>query len=119
MKPITALGSGLAGAITLSLIHESVKRIVPEAPRLDLLGMNAVSKGLKASGIKPPSQAALFTWALAGDLISNSIYYSLADVGKGGKTWKKSALLGLAAGIGAVTLSGPLGLKEKYTGKTI
>jgi hypothetical protein len=118
MKPIAALGGGLAGAAAVTLIHESVKRVVPKAPRMDLLGMNALSKGLKAAGFKTPSQTQLFAITLVGDVIANSIYYSLAGVGKEKNLWLRSAALGLAAGIGAVTLPGPLGLEEKHSNRT-
>ena len=82
MNPLTALGGGLAGACAVTLIHETVRRIVPEAPRLDLLGMTAIEKGLRAAGKKAPGENQLFTWALAGDIVSNSLYFSLAGVGK-------------------------------------
>src|SRR5215207_1406053 len=102
MKTIAALGGGLAGAAAVTLIHETIKRIVPQAPRMDLLGMNAISKGLGAAGLKKPNQEKLFTLALAGDLLSNSLYYSMAGIGKEKNAWLRASLLGLAAGIGAV-----------------
>src|SRR5215203_3654713 len=104
MKPITAFGGGLAGAMAVTLIHESVKRIVPQAPRMDLLGMNAVSKGFRLAGKSTPAEKKLFTLALAGDLVTNAFFYSAAGIGKEKNVWLRSALLGLAAGIGAVTL---------------
>ena len=119
MNPLTALGGGLAGACAVTLIHETVRRIVPEAPRLDLLGMTAIEKGLRAAGKKAPGKDQLFTWALAGDIVSNSLYFSLAGVGKEKNLWLKSSFLGLAAGIGAVLLPEPLGLSAKHTNKTV
>jgi hypothetical protein len=118
MKTIASLGGGLAGAAAVSLIHESVKKIVPKAPRMDLLGMNAISKGLNAAGIKTPTDTRLFAMALTGDLIANSLYYSLAGVGNEKNIWLRSAALGLAAGIGAVVLPGPLGLDERHSNRT-
>src|SRR5215208_1738050 len=118
MKPISALGGGLAGATAITLLHESLKKIVPQAPRIDLLGMNAISRGLKAAGMKTPNENRLFTWALAGDLVSNSLYYSLSGVGRQKNVWIKSSLMGLAAGIAAVALPGPLGLNGKHSNKT-
>ena len=114
MKPIIAIGGGLAGACAATLLHETVKRIVPEAPRMDLLGMNAITKRSKTK-----NQKKLFVWALAGDILINSLYYSLAGVGKEKNIWVKSSLLGLTAGISAVVLPGPLGLNEKYSNKTM
>jgi len=119
MKPLTALGGGLAGACAVTLIHETVRRIVPEAPRMDLLGMNAISKGLAAAGMEKPDENKLFTWALAADVVSNSLYFSLAGLGKEKNAWLKTSLLGLGAGIGAVLLPGPLGLDEKHSNKTV
>ena len=118
MKPIAAMGGGVAGAAAVTLIHESVKRIVPKAPRMDLLGMNAISKGLNAVGIKTPTDTTLFALALTGDLLTNSIYYSLAGIGNEKNLWLRSSLLGLAAGIGAVALPGPIGLEEKHSNRT-
>lgn len=118
MKTIASIGGGLAGAAAVTLIHESVKRIVPNAPRMDLLGMNAISKGLNAAGIKAPTGTTLFAVTLAGDLLANAFYYSMAGIGKEKNIWVRSAALGLAAGIGAVVLPGPLGLEEKHSART-
>ncbi|HWI91225.1 MAG TPA: hypothetical protein VNT20_08110 [Flavisolibacter sp.] len=118
MKTIASLGGGLAGACAVTLIHESVRKIVPKAPRMDLLGMNAISKGLNAAGIKTPTGNKLYTMALAGDILSNSIYYALAGTGDEKNIWLKSSMLGLAAGIGAVLLPGPLGLEEKHSARS-
>ena len=119
MKTITALGGGLAGACAVSLIHETVRRIIPEAPRMDLLGKEAISRGLRASGLKAPKESQLFTLALAGDIVSNSLYFSLAGVGAEKNLWVKSSLLGLSAGIGAVLLPGALGLNKEHSNKTL
>lgn len=119
MKPITAISGGVAGAVALTLIHESVKRLVPQAPRMDLLGMNAISKGLGKAGIKKPDNNKLFTWALVGDIASNSLYYSLAGIGKQKNVWLRSSLLGLTAGVAAVILPGAMGLESRYSNKTV
>jgi hypothetical protein len=46
MKLSSAIGGGIAGAITLTLIHETVRRPITDAPRMDLLGMEAIAKTL-------------------------------------------------------------------------
>lgn len=119
MKTIAALGGGLAGACTVTLLNESVKKLVPQAPRLDLLGMNAISKGLHSAGLKSPGGQTLFALALTGDLLANSIYYAAAGIGREQNIWWRSAALGLAAGVGAVALPGPLGLEEKHSNRTL
>jgi len=118
MNATTALAGGLAGAATITLLHESIRRVVPEAPRMDRLGMQAISKGLKKAGKKVPKEDALFTVTMAGDIISNALFYSVAGIGSEKNIWVRSSLLGLAAGLGAVLLPGPLGLNEKYSNRT-
>jgi hypothetical protein len=113
MKIASAIG-GLAGACALTVLNESVKKIDKDAPRLDLLGMNAVAKIMKGSGIKPTSSGQLKPVSLAGDLISNSLYYGMASGAPDKKsTLIRGALLGLGAGVGAVSLAKPLGLDER------
>lgn len=119
MKATTALAGGLAGAATITLLHESIKKVVPQAPRMDRLGMEAISKGLKKAGKKVPNETALFTMTMAGDLISNALYYSTAAIGSEKNIWVRSSLLGLAAGLGAVLLPKPIGLNNRHSDRTI
>jgi hypothetical protein len=118
MKAATALAGGLAGATAVTLIHESIKAVVPKAPQMDRLGMQAIAKGLRKANKQVPESNTLFTMALAGDLISNAVYYSAAGIGKEENIWIRSSLLGLAAGLGAVFLPEPLGLNKQYSGRT-
>jgi hypothetical protein len=119
MKALYALEGGVAGAAALTLIHETVKKAVPNAPRMDLLGMNAMAKGLKAIGARTPSERQLYGWSLTGDLLSNTLFYSFAGIGKKENALMKGATLGLIAGLGAVLLPKPLGLKEETSDRTI
>jgi hypothetical protein len=112
VKLLKALGGGLAGACALTVIHEVARRNVPNAPRMDVLGMRAIAKSLRGAGATPPEGDELHNAALAGDLLSNSLYYSLVGVGSRNGAVMRGALLGAAAGVGAVTLPGPLGLGE-------
>ena len=118
MRTTSSLIGGLAGAATVTLLHESIRRVVPEAPRMDRLGMPAISKGLKKAGRRVPKETELFTVAMAGDLVSNAIYYSTAGIGNEKNIWIRGGLLGLAAGLGAVLLPEPLGLNSKYSNRT-
>ena len=110
---------GLAGACTLTLLNESVKKLDKDAPRMDLLGMNAVARLMKGNNILAQTAGKLFPVALAGDLVSNSLYYSMADSGDKDKTLIRGGLLGLAAGLGAVVLPKTLGLNEEATTRTL
>ena len=111
---LKALGSGLVGAVALTLIHETARRVAPEsAPRMDVLGMRAIQKAVRAVDAEPP--VPLHEAALVGDLVSNSFYYSLVGAGPRADAVRNGALLGLAAGLGAVFLPGPLGLGRQPT----
>ncbi|MFT2009144.1 hypothetical protein ACMA1I_10755 [Pontibacter sp. 13R65] len=113
---LKAMAGGLAGACFVTVLHESVRRLVPDAPRMDVLGMRAISKTMKKAGAEPPANDELHTWALIGDIVSNSLYYSLA--GTGNSAWWRGAILGASAGVGAVALPGPLGLGEAPSNRT-
>jgi hypothetical protein len=112
-----AILSGFIGACTLTLIHETARRSVPHAPRMDLLGMRAISKSLRALGKDPPERKRLHTAAMIGDLFANSLYYSLVGVGQKERALLRGAALGIAAGVGGVVLPKPLGLGGSPSGR--
>lgn len=118
MKFKYAIEGGLAGAAAVTLLHESIKKVVPKSPRLDRLGMQAMSKGLRVVGKIPPTGNRLYGWSLTGDILANALFYSIAAIGKRDAVLGRGAVLGLAAGVGAVLLPGPLGLNDRYTNKT-
>ena len=116
MEVSKALVSGMAGAVALTIAHETLRRLVPEAPRMDVLGMRAISKTMKKAGAQPPAGSDLRAWAMAADVLSNSLYYSLAGTGK--EAWLRGGLLGAGAGVGAVLLPGPMGLGSDPSNRT-
>ena len=118
MSFLKALGSGFAGAVALTAIHETARRVSPDAPRMDVLGMRAIAKSLRAAGEEPPGEDTLFGVTLAGDIASNSLYYALVGLGDPKNAVARGALLGLAAGLGAVLLPGPLGLGTDASART-
>ncbi len=118
MKLGASLLGGLAGAVAVTLIHETLRRKDPDAPRMDKLGMEAMAKGLDKMDEPVPEKKTLFHSALVSDILSNALYYSLAGIGKTKNAIGKGGLLGAAAGIGAVLLPKPMGLNPKHSGRT-
>ncbi len=118
MKFSSAIGGGFAGAAALTILHETTRRLNEDAPRMDLLGMQAIAKSLEAVNAEVPGEEKLFGITMAGDIISNSLYYSLSGIGDEKKAIMQGAALGLAAGLGAVYLPKPLGLDQAHSNRT-
>lgn len=118
MNVLKSLGSGAIGAAALTLLHETARRFIPTAPRMDVLGMRALTQSFHAADQSPPPHDTLFGLSMAGDLVANSLYYSLIGVGSSRHIWQRGAALGFMAGIGAVVLPGPLGLGSAPSNRT-
>ena len=107
-----AMLSGMAGAAALTAVHQAARMVTDTAPRMDVVGMRAIARGKEAtvgggaSAEADRENPALYNMALAGDLVFNSAYYSMAT------TWTRGAALGLLAGIGALVLPQKLGLGD-------
>ena len=100
-----SLVSGLAGAVALTAVHQAARGITPSAPRMDVLGMRALARSASAADTDvPQTRKGLYRAALAGDLICNTAYYSLAT------SYTRGAVMGLLAGMGALLLPQRLGL---------
>jgi hypothetical protein len=115
---MNALLSGLAGATALTLIHETVRRLRHDAPRMDTLGRRSIKAGLKTFGIGSPPEDQLQAAALGGDLVSNTLYYSLVGLGHPSGALARGAALGAGAGLGAVVLPPLLGLGHRPGART-
>jgi hypothetical protein len=106
---VRALVSGAAGAVALTAIHQLASRYVEDAPRMDVVGMRAIARGLLEMGVEPPAGERLYQTTLAGDLVSNTLYYSAVCCG-GRAALETGTGLGLAAGVGALVLPPVMGL---------
>jgi hypothetical protein len=111
-----ALLSGAVAAVTLTAMHEFARRRIPNAPRLDVLGMRALSRAMNAVGAESPTK--LRESAMLGDIIANTAYYSLAASAGAERALPLGAALGAAAGVGVLALPGPMGLGYEETNRT-
>ena len=108
MKLLASLAGGLAGAVTVTLLHEMIRKIDPSAPRMDLVGKAVTEKLMHKAG-QHPGENQLYATSLAGSIMANTLYYSLAGLGHK-NLLSVGSMLGLTAGAGAVALPGKLGL---------
>jgi hypothetical protein len=111
-KLVSSIIGGIAGAVALNVLHQAVKQFDHDAPRVDLVGEEAITKGLEMAGITPPTGDTLFTITMAADLLSNAAYYSLIGTSKRKQLPYIGAITGFAAGVGALTLTKPMGLSD-------
>jgi len=81
------------------------------------LGMESLIKLAEKANIKVPKGENLYKLTLAGDILSNTLYYSGIGIGKK-QIWLKGSVLGLVAGLGAVYLPQPLHLNEAHSNRT-
>jgi hypothetical protein len=118
MKVSAALAGGLAGTLTVASLHEALRRVTPNAPRMDILDMELIRKGLKAIHKETPEEDELQRWAVGGELVCDTAYYGLTGIGGKKGVWLRGAILGLVAGVTAVVLPKPLGLPGEPSNKT-
>lgn len=114
--PASKMLSGLVGAAAVTGLNYLGQRITPQAPRLDELGRNAVRKTSKAVAGTKPDESTVQATALGGDLVSNSMIYSLAGVGRAKRPEVRGLLAGLAMGAAVVVLAPMLGLGKRTIG---
>ena len=117
MKLLRSLVGGLIGSLTLTMLHQALKNNYSDAPRMDLLGEEAIEKGYHAIGAEVPDEEKLEKMALAGDIIFNALFFSVAATTI--SSCSKGTLLGVAAGLGGIYLPEKLGLNPEHSNRTI
>jgi hypothetical protein len=106
MKLASAIEGGLAGATTISLISEALRKIDGKAPGANGVKSKRLKKRLKRAGSKKnPLKATEQYIHLAGDLLAAASVLGFTSLGKKKNAVLRGALLGAAAGLGAVLLN--------------
>ena len=98
--------AGLGGAIALNLLHEVVRNNFDNVPEVNKVGEEALNKSLETVDMKITDKDQLYAATLAGDVISNGIYYAATA------TSGFNLVSGVAAGVGAVMLPEKMGLDD-------
>lgn len=113
-----ALASGFVGACALNILHETARQYIKDAPRVDVTGERAMAATIGKLGMAAARPKDLYFPALAGDIVSNSLYYSKVASGDPQNALLRGVVLGAAAGVGAVFLPEYLGLGKTPTRRT-
>lgn len=114
---LQCLAAGLAGAVALTVTHQVLHHYIDDAPRMDLMGEEALIKIADKTGTMLPEDD-LYNITLAGDIAGNALYYAMAGIGARRNATLRGTLLGLAAGIGGVVLPKHIGLTNSYSNRT-
>jgi hypothetical protein len=112
MKLFINFIGGLAGAVALSLLHETVRRLDQDAPRVDLVGEEGMNRLMKKAGAEPLEGKALYAATLAGDLVSNALFYSAIGTGNKKNLLLRGTTVGLSAGFRALRLTRKMGFDD-------
>jgi hypothetical protein len=119
MNTIQSLIGGATGAVALTAIHQTAAKTLPHAPRVDVIGRRVVAGSARAIGMSPPVGQTRQNAALALDLVSNALFYSLLGLSKPKNLWRNATALGLLAGAGALALPPVMGMGSKPVARTL
>jgi hypothetical protein len=112
------IGAGLVGAASVAALNYVAGRFLPGAPRLDVLGLQLATTAFKKLGIQPPSGLPASAIALIGSLASNSMFYGPVGLGAPRTAWIRGGALGLAMGLGVLTLPPAFGIGKREVSRT-
>ena len=118
MKVVENIIGGLAGAAVLNIAHQAIAHFDKDAPRVDIIGEEAVTRAFENADAKPPTGNTLTGLTLAGDLGANTGYYAMIGGANDEDLLLRGAGYGLLAGIGALSLPGPMGLNDEPVTRT-
>jgi hypothetical protein len=108
MQMGSAITAGAIGTTAITLLHEGARQVIPNSPRVELMGMRGIQKyGLDPLGLTVP-RPLLYSLSIAFDLVHNSLGYAMA-VGLAGnqnkkRLWTTAILYGLGTGIFTLTM---------------
>ena len=118
MKIAENILGGLAGAVVLNIVHQAIAHFDKDAPRIDVIGEEAVTRAFQNADAKPPMGNTLTGLTLAGDLGANTGYYAMIGGANDKDLLLRGAEYGLLAGIGTLSLPSPMGLNDEPVTRT-
>lgn len=111
--------AGAIGAVVLNAIHGLAKKMIKDAPKIDEIGNEGVSKAMESIGLTSPSEQFVDSTTTTFNLVTNTLSYRLIGEYNSKNLLLFGALHGLAVGFGTLSLSKTLDLDETPVAKTI
>ena len=62
MNATAGLAGGLAGTLTVASVHEALRRVTPDAPRMDILDMELLRKGFNIINKEAEADSGKYEW---------------------------------------------------------
>ncbi len=112
MKILKNLLGGLAGALALNIIHETVRHFYKDAPRVDEVGKEGINHAVEAVTGQSLSGKQLYTANLTGDIISNSLFYSTIGSAETKNLLLRGAATGISVGLSTLSMTKRMGLDD-------
>jgi hypothetical protein len=104
MKLASAIEGGLAGATTISLLGETLRKINGQTSGVNVFDGKSLKKRFKKAKSNKKGESTKEFIQLAGDLLGSTTFLGLTSLGKRKNALLRGALLGAAAGLGSVLL---------------
>ena len=111
------MSSGVVAAATVAGLQQLTRRLMYDAPRLDVLGERLIEKAFARFGRKPPESARALSWVL-GNVGSDTLLFALVGAGAPRRPFVRGALVGAVTGVAALVVPPALGISTKYTART-
>ncbi|WP_164112313.1 MULTISPECIES: hypothetical protein [Sphingobacterium] len=110
--------AGAIGAIVLNAIHGLAKKTIKNAPKIDEVGKEGVTKAIRSVGLTLPSEQVIENTTTTFNLVTNTLSYRMIGEYKSKNLLLAGALHGLTVGLGTLSLSKKLNLDERPVTKT-
>ncbi len=111
------MSSGVVAAATIAGLQQLTRKLMYDAPRMDVLGERLIEKTFQQFGRRPPEATRALSWAL-GNVGSDTLLFAVVGAGSPRRPFVRGALVGAATGVAAVVLPPALGLSSRYTART-
>lgn len=111
--------AGAIGAVALNAVHGLAKKIIKDAPKIDEIGNEGLSKAIESVGLASPSEQVVDNTTTTFNFVTNTLSYRMIGEYDSKNLVLLGALHGLAVGAATLSLSKTLDLDETPVARTL